>query len=162
MTRMNREFTLVLLGAGAGALVDSFSLLVATRVVQGVGAGLVSPAALAAAVSGFPPERRGSALGVWGASAGVANRQPVIQITDGAGHVLHNSPFSGVQAASLTEQYSAGESEPIANNGNFNITSLPRGCKMLQGWTIGTSTVAIQAADQWSLIWLMVMEWLEL
>src|SRR5437764_694200 len=84
-------------------------------------------------------------------SAGVANRQPVIQITDGAGHVLHNSPFSGVQAASLTEQYSAGESEPIANNGNFNITSLPRGCKMLQGWTIGTSTVAIQAADQWSL-----------
>jgi len=47
--------------------------LVASRVVQGVGAGLVSPAALAGAVSGFPPERRGSALGIWGASAGVAN-----------------------------------------------------------------------------------------
>ncbi|MFL5824369.1 MAG: MFS transporter [Solirubrobacteraceae bacterium] len=60
-------------GAGAGALVDDFGLLVTTRVVQGVGAGLVSPAALAAAVSGFPPERRGSALGIWGASAGVAN-----------------------------------------------------------------------------------------
>ena len=60
-------------GAGAGALVDNFSLLVATRVVQGIGAGLVSPAALAGAVSGFPPERRGSALGIWGASAGVAN-----------------------------------------------------------------------------------------
>jgi DHA2 family methylenomycin A resistance protein-like MFS transporter len=61
------------LGAAAGALVDSFSLLVVARVVQGVGAGLVSPAALAAAVSGFPAERRGSALGIWGASAGVAN-----------------------------------------------------------------------------------------
>jgi DHA2 family methylenomycin A resistance protein-like MFS transporter len=61
------------LGAGAGALVNSFSLLVVARVVQGVGAGLVSPAALAAAVSGFPAERRGSALGIWGASAGVAN-----------------------------------------------------------------------------------------
>jgi MFS family permease len=61
------------LGAGAGALVNDFSLLVLTRVVQGVGAGLVSPAALAAAVSGFPAERRGSALGIWGASAGVAN-----------------------------------------------------------------------------------------
>jgi predicted MFS family arabinose efflux permease len=60
-------------GAGAGAVVDDFSLLVFTRVVQGVGAGLVSPAALAAAVSGFPAERRGSALGIWGASAGVAN-----------------------------------------------------------------------------------------
>ncbi len=60
-------------GAGAGAVVNSFGLLVFTRVVQGVGAGLVSPAALAAAVSGFPAERRGSALGIWGASAGVAN-----------------------------------------------------------------------------------------
>jgi MFS family permease len=60
-------------GAGAGALSTSITALVATRVVQGVGAGLVSPAALAGAVSGFPPERRGSALGIWGASAGVSN-----------------------------------------------------------------------------------------
>jgi MFS transporter, DHA2 family, methylenomycin A resistance protein len=60
-------------GAAAGAVVSSIGALVATRVVQGVGAGLVSPAALAGAVSGFPPERRGSALGIWGASAGVSN-----------------------------------------------------------------------------------------
>jgi MFS transporter, DHA2 family, methylenomycin A resistance protein len=61
------------LGAGLGALSTSIGLLVATRVVQGAGAGLVSPAALAGAVSGFPPERRGSALGIWGAAAGVSN-----------------------------------------------------------------------------------------
>jgi MFS family permease len=61
------------LGAGLGAVVSSIGALVATRVIQGVGAGLVSPAALAGAVSGFPPERRGSALGIWGASAGVSN-----------------------------------------------------------------------------------------
>jgi MFS family permease len=60
-------------GAGAGAVTSSIGALVATRVVQGIGAGLVSPAALAGAVSGFPPERRGSALGIWGASAGVSN-----------------------------------------------------------------------------------------
>jgi MFS transporter, DHA2 family, methylenomycin A resistance protein len=60
-------------GAAAGALATSIGALVATRVVQGVGAGLVSPAALAGAVSGFPPQRRGSALGIWGASAGIAN-----------------------------------------------------------------------------------------
>ena len=60
-------------GAGAGALMSSIGALIASRVVQGAGAGLVSPAALAGAVSGFPPERRGSALGIWGASAGVAN-----------------------------------------------------------------------------------------
>jgi predicted MFS family arabinose efflux permease len=61
------------LGAAAGAVVSSIAALVVTRVVMGVGAGLVSPAALAGAVSGFPPARRGSALGIWGASAGVAN-----------------------------------------------------------------------------------------
>ena len=61
------------LGAGLGALSGSLGALIATRVVQGVGAGLVSPAALAGAVSGFPPERRGSALGIWGAAAGVSN-----------------------------------------------------------------------------------------
>jgi len=61
------------LGAGLGAVTSSIDALIATRVLQGVGAGLVSPAALAGAVSGFPPERRGSALGIWGASAGVSN-----------------------------------------------------------------------------------------
>ena len=60
-------------GAAFGALAGSFGLLVASRLVQGVGAGLVSPASLAGAVSGFPPERRGSALGLWGASSGMAN-----------------------------------------------------------------------------------------
>jgi DHA2 family methylenomycin A resistance protein-like MFS transporter len=61
------------LGAAAGALVTSFNALLVARVIQGAGAGLVSPAALAGAVSGFPPERRGTALGIWGASAGTAN-----------------------------------------------------------------------------------------
>jgi MFS family permease len=60
-------------GAVIGALAGRFGVLVASRIVQGLGAGLVSPASLAGAVSGFPPERRGSALGLWGASSGMAN-----------------------------------------------------------------------------------------
>jgi MFS family permease len=60
-------------GAILGALAQSFELLVVSRLVQGLGAGLVSPASLAGAVSGYPPERRGSALGLWGASSGTAN-----------------------------------------------------------------------------------------
>lgn len=60
-------------GAAVGAIAPTIGVLVASRVVQGIGAGLVSPAALAGAVSGFPPERRGSALGIWGASAGISN-----------------------------------------------------------------------------------------
>jgi MFS family permease len=60
-------------GALIGALAGTLEVLVFSRVVQGVGAGLVSPASLAGAVSGFAPERRGSALGIWGASSGIAN-----------------------------------------------------------------------------------------
>ena len=66
---------LAVFGVGAlfGALAGNFGQLLAARVIQGAGAGLVSPAALAGAVSGFPPDRRGSALGIWGASAGMSN-----------------------------------------------------------------------------------------
>jgi len=60
-------------GALIGALAGSLEVLIFSRVVQGVGAGLVSPASLAGAVSGFAPERRGAALGIWGASSGIAN-----------------------------------------------------------------------------------------
>jgi DHA2 family methylenomycin A resistance protein-like MFS transporter len=59
--------------AAGGALSPDIGVLLGTRVLQGLAAGLVSPAALAGAVSGFPPERRGAALGIWGASAGAAN-----------------------------------------------------------------------------------------
>src|SRR5579875_1194004 len=65
--------TLFALGAAAGAVSGTFTELIIARIVQGAGAGLVSPAALAGAVSGFPPERRGAALGIWGASAGTSN-----------------------------------------------------------------------------------------
>jgi MFS family permease len=60
-------------GAALGAVASDLTLLCLTRVLQGIGAGLVSPAALAGAVSGFPPDRRGTALGIWGASAGMSN-----------------------------------------------------------------------------------------
>jgi MFS family permease len=60
-------------GLAAGALADNLCVLLVARAVQGAGAGLVSPAALAGAVSGFPPQRRGRALGIWGASAGMSN-----------------------------------------------------------------------------------------
>ena len=61
------------IGAAAGALVSSFGALIAARIVQGVGAGLVSPAALAGAVSGFPARAPRQRPGIWGASAGMSN-----------------------------------------------------------------------------------------
>ncbi len=50
-------------GAVAGALAGSFGMLLLARVIQGAGAGLVSPAALAGAVSGFPPSVGGRRSG---------------------------------------------------------------------------------------------------
>lgn len=53
-------------------LADSVALLVAARAVQGVGAALMTPQTMSMITRVFPPERRGAAMGVWGAVAGVA------------------------------------------------------------------------------------------
>src|SRR5881409_886547 len=46
--------------------------LIAARVLQGVGGALLTPQTLAILTSIFPPERRGTAFGVWGGVAGLA------------------------------------------------------------------------------------------
>ncbi len=50
----------------------SIEILIAARVVQGVGAGLLTPQTLSMITRIFPAERRGVAMSVWGATAGVA------------------------------------------------------------------------------------------
>ncbi|MCW2690704.1 MAG: drug resistance transporter, EmrB/QacA subfamily [Mycobacterium sp.] len=62
-------FTLSSLWCG---LAGSIEMLVAARVVQGIGAGLLTPQTLSAITRIFPPQRRGVAMSVWGATAGVA------------------------------------------------------------------------------------------
>src|SRR3977135_4380233 len=46
--------------------------LIAARVLQGVGAALLTPQTLAILTTLFPPERRGAAFGVWAGVAGLA------------------------------------------------------------------------------------------
>ena len=46
--------------------------LIAARLVQGLGAAALMPQTMAIIIATFPPERRGAALGVWGAVAGLA------------------------------------------------------------------------------------------
>jgi EmrB/QacA subfamily drug resistance transporter len=53
-------------------LSGSIEMLIAARVVQGIGAALLTPQTLSTITRIFPPERRGVALSVWGATAGVA------------------------------------------------------------------------------------------
>ena len=53
-------------------LSGSIGMLIAARVVQGIGAGLLTPQTLSTITRTFPPERRGMAMSLWGATAGVA------------------------------------------------------------------------------------------
>jgi len=53
-------------------LAGSIEMLIAARVVQGIGAALLTPQTLSTITRIFPADRRGVAMSVWGATAGVA------------------------------------------------------------------------------------------
>ena len=57
--------------SAACALATDDPQLVAFRAVQGVGAALMAPLALAILVDAYPPERRPWAIGIWAAVAGI-------------------------------------------------------------------------------------------
>ena len=63
-------FTLASVWCG---LSGSAAMLITARVVQGVGAGVLTPQTLSTITRIFPPQRRGVAVSVWGATAGVAS-----------------------------------------------------------------------------------------
>ncbi len=54
-------------------LSGSAAMLITARVVQGVGAGVLTPQTLSTITRVFPAARRGVAVSVWGATAGVAS-----------------------------------------------------------------------------------------
>jgi EmrB/QacA subfamily drug resistance transporter len=62
-------FTLASLGCGLAASGD---VLIAARVVQGVGAALMNPATLSIISATFPPEQRGTAIGIWAGVSALA------------------------------------------------------------------------------------------
>jgi EmrB/QacA subfamily drug resistance transporter len=53
-------------------LAGGIEMLITARAVQGVGAALLTPQTLTVITRTFPPDRRGMAMSVWGATAGVA------------------------------------------------------------------------------------------
>lgn len=56
----------------ACGLATTIGFLIGARAVQGIGAALMSPQSMTLVTRLFPPARRGAAMGVWGATAGVA------------------------------------------------------------------------------------------
>ncbi len=53
-------------------LADSGTMLIAARVVQGVGAALMNPATLSIIAATFPPKERGMAIGIWAGVSALA------------------------------------------------------------------------------------------
>ena len=62
-------FTLASLACG---LSGTLELLIAFRAVQGLGAAMMTPQTMAVITRTFPPNQRGAAMGLWGATSGVA------------------------------------------------------------------------------------------
>ena len=87
----------------AGGLAHSSSLLVGARFAQGLGAALLSPAALSSLTSTFRTTRdRNTALGVWAAVSGIGGAAGVLfggLLTEGPGWrwvLFVNVPFAAV------------------------------------------------------------------
>ncbi|WP_148612549.1 DHA2 family efflux MFS transporter permease subunit [Nocardioides rubriscoriae] len=62
-------FTLASLACGLTSTIEG---LIIARVVQGLGASMITPQTMAIITRIFPAERRGKAMALWGATAGVA------------------------------------------------------------------------------------------
>src|SRR6266581_2150420 len=60
------------LASAACALSTDVGFLIAARAVQGAGAALILPLALALLTAAFPPEKRGTAIGMFSAVTGIA------------------------------------------------------------------------------------------
>ena len=62
-------FTLASLWCGLSTTLEG---LIVARAVQGLGAAFMTPQTMAVITRTFPPDRRGAAMGLWGATAGIA------------------------------------------------------------------------------------------
>jgi hypothetical protein len=91
----------------------------------------------------------------------VATRFAELVIDDGA-NVLAEIPAPASQLASLTNDYTWADSAPeFAAIDAVVLAPLPANLILPSPFRIRSETTAIQGTDQWSNIWLHVIEWLD-
>lgn len=96
-------------GCAAPVFLDTSAWLVGARAVTGLGAAMIMPATLSIINASFPPERRGRAIGIWAAVAGVGGLGGLVLAGVLLQHFSWHSVFLGpavlavlLVAASLT------------------------------------------------------------
>ena len=91
-------------------------------------------------------------------SAAVANRQVLLEVTRG-GVVVFTCPSPSVQAAGLTYAYQLlpGVTQPTLVS-TYPVLPFPVAVVLDETWRLASSTAAIDVADQWSAIALLVEE----
>jgi len=72
--RGRRKFFLIgvavfMLGSFFSGIAPTPGLLIAARILQGIGSSILSPASLSMVLPEFPPSRHSTVIGIWGASA---------------------------------------------------------------------------------------------
>lgn len=85
-------------------------------------------------------------------SAAVANRVPLLRVTNPTAQIILDAGSPTTQAASLTYTYSWGAGAQSAASPPSIQIGIPQGLRVAAGATIQTVTAGIQAADQWSAI----------
>ena len=96
------------------------------------------------------------------ASASVATRIPHIQILSSSGTVVWRAAPQATIVASQTVLLSAASTQvqSVIDTGCLNWP-LPTPCVLMPGESLQTITAAIQAGDQWSVIWLTTEQWVD-
>jgi EmrB/QacA subfamily drug resistance transporter len=144
----------------ACGLATSDGVLIAARAVQGVGAAIISPAALSILVTTFPEgAERNKALGIWGAIAGIGGAAGVLFggiLTDTLGWewiFFVNVPV-GLAVMALVPRY-IDESRADAEVRNFDVAgavTATAGLSLLVYALVNTDSAGWTSAETWGLL----------
>lgn len=180
-----QTYAVVEVGAGAGGTFTAYDVLCAGTISAAKrlawpgsplagpldGAGAIRsitaavPAAGAEISETVPTGARWEVLafhGILTTSATVATRLPLLRFDDGTTQYFEASAIVGL-AASLALRYGWAEGIPnvlLPSNGT-PLGPMPMNNRLAAGHRIRTSTINIQAADQWSAVQYVVREWIE-
>ncbi|MBQ91615.1 MAG: hypothetical protein CL441_09465 [Acidimicrobiaceae bacterium] len=152
-------------------LAASTGLLIASRVLQGIGSSVIGPTSLSMVLPEFPASRRSMVLGIWGASAalgaalGPSVGAVLLEYLSWRWVFLVNVPI-GLALLALTPRYVRETRDPDAT-GRFDVVGLPAGTlgvalvlvAIVQGgdWGYGSSATVASAVAGFLLIVLLVV-----